>query len=46
MTASHLPNGNVLVASYNTLRVFEIDRKGKVVWEYKDTLNPSHARRR
>jgi hypothetical protein len=40
-----LPNGNFLAASHNTGRVVEIDRKGKVLWEYR-TQGPFRARGR
>ncbi len=29
-----LPNGNILVTDSNSARVFEVTRKGKVVWEF------------
>jgi HEAT repeat protein len=40
-----LPNGSFLVASHNTGRVFELDRKGKTIWEYH-TQGPFRARAR
>jgi hypothetical protein len=46
-SAVRLPNGNTLVASYNTQQVYEIDRNGKVVAENKNiTSRPWRARRR
>jgi HEAT repeat protein len=45
-TATTLPNGNVLAASYNLRRAFEIDRKGNVIWEYKSDAQLFRARRR
>jgi HEAT repeat protein len=45
-TASWLPNGNILVASYNNQRVVELDRTGRVIWEYRATKHVFRARRR
>jgi hypothetical protein len=45
-SAQRLPNGNTLVASVQAMRVVEIDRGGKVVWEYKDNIQPIRAHRR
>ncbi len=45
-TASQLPNGHVLLASYNNSRVCEMDRSGKIVWEYNGTGNLIRAPRR
>jgi hypothetical protein len=51
--ASLLPNGHILVAccrgapsNRNASRVYEMDRGGKIVWEYKGTGNFIRARRR
>jgi hypothetical protein len=35
VTATALPKGHVLVASQNNGGVCELDRAGKVVWEYR-----------
>jgi hypothetical protein len=40
-----LPNGNFLLASNNTNRTWEMDRKGKTVWEYQ-SQGPFRARGR
>jgi HEAT repeat protein len=45
-TATGLPNGHILVASHAGQRAFEVDRAGKIVWEYKATGNLFRARRR
>jgi HEAT repeat protein len=45
-SAQRLPSGNTLVASVQAMRVVEIDRNGKVVWEYKDNVQPIRAHRR
>ena len=45
-TATRTPTGNTLVASYPNRKVFELDSKGKVVWEFQDTLHIFRARRR
>ena len=34
-TATSLPNGHFVVASYQAQRVYQLDRAGKVVWEQK-----------
>ncbi len=46
ITATALPNGNVLAASSDGQRVFEVDRRGKVVWEHRDGNSVFRARRR
>jgi len=38
--AQRLPNGNTLVCSGEQGRIFEVDAKGAIVWEY---VNPFHA---
>ncbi len=47
-SVQRLPNGNTLVASMNTMKVMELDRNGKTVWEYKPQNNnrPWRASRR
>jgi hypothetical protein len=45
LTASALPNGHILAACQSMHRVCEMDRAGKVVWEYKTAGNPHRARR-
>jgi HEAT repeat protein len=45
-TATGLPNGHILVASHQGQRVFEVDRAGKTVWEFKAAGNIFRARRR
>jgi hypothetical protein len=45
-SAFRLPNGNTLVACQQQQKVFEINKAGKVVSEYKDTLHPMRAQRR
>lgn len=45
-TATGLPDGHILVASHQGQRVFEMDRTGKNLWDYKDVGNPYLARRR
>jgi hypothetical protein len=44
--ATKLPNGHVLATSRFTQRLVELDRAGKVVWEYKNknTGRPYRAR--
>jgi outer membrane protein assembly factor BamB len=39
-----LPNGNTLVSEDDAGRVFEVNRKGKIVWEYRD-VRLHHASR-
>ncbi len=34
-SSQRLPNGNTLIAESNSARLFEIDRDGTVVWEYR-----------
>jgi hypothetical protein len=47
LTASRLVNGNTLVVSQQPpQRIFELDRAGRVVWESKENLRPTRARRR
>lgn len=44
--AERLPNGNYLIALAGQSRVQEIDRKGKVIWEYQQkSINPLGATR-
>ncbi len=45
-SATTLPNGNVLASSVKDKRAFEIDRAGKIVWEYKDDHEVYVVRRR
>ncbi len=45
-TATGLPNGNILAGCHNTRRVLEVDRKGRVVWEYTAAQSPFRARGR
>jgi hypothetical protein len=45
-TATGLPNGHILIASHQGQRVFEVDRAGKTVWEFKGAGNIFRARRR
>ncbi len=40
-----LPSGNFLIASHSTGRMYEMDRKGQTVWEYR-TNGPFRARGR
>jgi HEAT repeat protein len=45
--ASRLANGNTLIASQQyPMKVLELDRDGRVVWESKETLRPTRVRRR
>lgn len=44
-TATALTNGHILVASQGGQRVYELNRAGKIVWEYKGG-SPYRARRR
>jgi hypothetical protein len=39
-----LPNGNTLVSEDDAGRVFEVNRKGRIVWEYRD-VRLHHASR-
>ena len=45
-TATGLPNGNILAGCHNTRRVVEVDRKGRVVWEYTGAQSPFRVRAR
>jgi HEAT repeat protein/Tfp pilus assembly protein FimT len=45
-TASWLPNGNILVASYESNRAVEFNPQGRVVWEQRDNYHFYRARRR
>jgi hypothetical protein len=45
-SAVRLANGNTLVAGQSQSRVVELDRDGNVVWEYKDNIRATRARRR
>jgi HEAT repeat protein len=47
-SASRLANGHTLVASHSNASVVELDRTGRVVWEYKSPagFNPFRARKR
>ncbi len=45
-TATHLPNGHVLVAGGFREVIMELDRAGKVVWEHKAGMRVWRARRR
>jgi hypothetical protein len=44
--ATKLPNGHVLATSRFTQRLVELDRAGKVVWEYQNAGRPYRARPR
>ena len=47
LTASRLVNGNTLVVSQQqSLKILELDRTGRVVWESKENLRPTRVRRR
>ena len=41
-----LANGNTLITEANRARVFEVDTKGRIVWEYfnKTRLDPDEKR--
>lgn len=44
---SRLPNGNTLLSNPGVPRIVEIDRAGKVAWEFRDpSLRPVKVRRR
>jgi hypothetical protein len=45
-TASWLPSGHILAASYGNLRAVEYDRAGKVVWQLNSDRHVFRARRR
>jgi PQQ-like domain len=45
-TASGLANGHILAASFDNRILVELDRTGKVIWEYKDGYHQFRARRR
>jgi HEAT repeat protein len=45
-TATWTPEGHVLAASYNQQKIQEIDRTGKVLWEFASDRNVFRARRR
>jgi hypothetical protein len=45
-TATSLPNGHILAASYVNQCVYELDRAGKIVWEHKNAGHVYRARRR
>lgn len=40
-----LPNGNVFVASTRGFRVFEVDRSGRIVWEWSAPFQPHRPSR-
>jgi aryl carrier-like protein len=44
--ASQAPNDHILVPDYQNKRVYEMDRAGKIVWEYKGNGHFIRARRR
>jgi HEAT repeat protein len=46
VTATRLPNGHVLFASYNNQSATELDLKGNTVWQYKSTYHVYRVRRR
>jgi HEAT repeat protein len=46
VTATWLPNGHVLTASYNNNSAVELDRTGNTVWQFKSTSHIYRARRR
>jgi HEAT repeat protein len=45
-TAASLPSGNFLVTSYQSQRVYELNRRGKIIWEHKGAGHVYGARRR
>ena len=45
-TATGLPNGNILAGCHNIRRVMEVDRKGRVVWQYTEAQSPFRVRGR
>ncbi|MBI1915839.1 MAG: hypothetical protein HYS12_14060 [Planctomycetes bacterium] len=45
-TATWLPSGHVLAASYDNMRVKELDRAGKTVWQFNSDRHIFRARRR
>lgn len=46
MSATRLPNGNTLVASYDLGKRIELDRAGKKLWSWQGCWNAVRARRR
>jgi HEAT repeat protein len=46
VTATRLPNGHVLIASYNNQSASELDLKGNRVWHYASTYHVYRVRRR
>ncbi|MGH7173001.1 MAG: HEAT repeat domain-containing protein [Gemmataceae bacterium] len=49
ITATPLPNGHLLIAAGNEVGVYELDRAGNIVWQYRVVGKPSQifrARRR
>jgi HEAT repeat protein len=44
-TATGMPNGHLLLASHTEGRAWEVDRRGKTVWEYKTGSSVFRARR-
>jgi streptogramin lyase len=46
VTASWLPNGHILTASYNSQLACELDPSGKQVWQHKSTYHVYRVRRR
>jgi hypothetical protein len=46
VTASWLPNGHVLVASYANQSAVELDRNGRTVWQHKSDHHIFRVRRR
>jgi hypothetical protein len=45
-TATGMPNGHLLLASHTEGRAWEVDRRGRTVWEYKTGSSVFRARRR
>lgn len=45
MSATRLPDGNLLVAAYRDDRVIEFDPSGNEVWSFADVVHPSDAQR-
>jgi HEAT repeat protein len=46
VTATWLPSGHILVASYNGQHASELDAHGKIVWQHKSQYHVFRARRR
>jgi HEAT repeat protein len=45
-TATGMPNGHLMLASHTDCRAWEVDRRGRTVWEYKPGWSVFRARRR